>query len=62
MNVSVSFRNHLVGGTNANSFNQRVGSTTCHLVSQLLRVMVLMYLEMRVFERWHILSFGLHGE
>lgn len=62
MNVSVSFINHSVGGKNANNFNQRVGSTTCHFVSQLLMVSVLMYLEMRVFKRWHILSFSLHGE
>lgn len=62
MNVSVSFINHSAGGTSANNFNQRVGSTTCHFVSQLLKVPVLMYLEMRVFERWHVLRFDLHGE
>lgn len=44
MNVSVSFLNHPVGGTNANSFNQRVGSTTCRFVSQLLMASVLAYL------------------
>lgn len=61
MNVSVSFLNHSVGGTNANSFDQRLGSTTCHFVSQLLMESVLMYLEMKVFERWHILNFDLRG-
>lgn len=61
--VSKSFAvTHSVGDTNANNFKQRVGSTTCHFVSRLLVVSVLMYLEMKVFERQHILSFNLHSD